>query len=86
MNETLWIDYLPDAIYQLNDPKNEDAVTEIFENLDTDIIIKGEDPLYNAIKQLEELGEGDIARHWIFPMYQRREREIDAMEGEEVAE
>lgn len=73
----MWIDHLKDAIYQLNDPKNEDAVTDIFEELDTDIIIKGEDPLYNAMVKLEELGERDIAFHWIYPVYKQQQKESE---------
>lgn len=86
MNENMWIDYLPDAIYQLNDPKNEDAVTDIFEELDTDIIIEGEDPLYNAMKKLEGLGERDIAFHWIYPVYKSREEELKKVEAGESEE
>ena len=82
----MWIDYLKDAIYQLNDPKNEDAVTDIFEELDTDIIIKGEDPLYNAMVKLEELGERDIAFHWIYPVYKSREEELKKFEEENPTE
>lgn len=82
----MWIDHLKDAIYQLNDPKNEDAVTDIFEELDTDIIIKGEDPLYNAMVKLEELGERDIAFHWIYPVYKGREEELKKFEEENPAE
>lgn len=86
MNENMWIDYLPDAIYQLNDPKNEDAVMDIFEELDTDIIIEGEDPLYNAMKKLEDLGEKDIALHWIYPVYKSREEELKKVEVGESEE
>lgn len=76
----MWIDYLKDAIYQLNDRKNEDAVRDIFEELDTDIIIAGEDPLYNAIKKLEDLGEREIARYWIYPVYEQEQKELEAFE------
>lgn len=53
---------------------------DIFEELDTDIIIAGEDPLYNAIKELEDLGEREIARYWIYLVYEQEQKELEAFE------
>ncbi|MDO5037894.1 MAG: hypothetical protein Q4E37_06320 [Tissierellia bacterium] len=68
----MWIFKLNEILKQLEHPENEKAVTKIFDELDSDIMIVGEDPLMTAMKKLKELGENDINFNWLYPEYKRR--------------
>lgn len=62
MDYMLW---MGEILKDLNDPKNEDAVYQVFEYLNIDLVEDGIDPVEEALYRLDELGENKIAYKWI---------------------
>lgn len=62
MDYMLW---MVEILKDLNDPKNEDAVYQVFEYLNIDLVEDGIDPVEEALYRLDELGENKIAYKWI---------------------
>lgn len=74
-----WNAIIEDAVLMLNDPENEYDVVQILESLNSDVIIEDENglsPVGQALFKLKDLGEDDIARNIVFPLYQKEQEEV----------